>query len=352
MKKVIITGVIVIAALAGIMFVLNKNKAEGEQQTQIVAQKNAAVVVRAEIADFKEVNSQYIANGTFIPKQEVKISTETPGRVARVNVSEGSYVSAGQTLAVVEGDKQNINVASSQAAYSNALNELNRLKAAFATGGVTKQALDNAEYQVKAAKLALDSSQTLAKDVVIKASFSGIVNKKNIEVGSYVNPGQELFEIVNVSTLKLKVNVDEKNIGSLKIGQTIKVQSPVIVDKEFSGKISFIAPKADGSLNFPVELEIQNNSNNDLKAGMYGNAFFGDSQLANVLVVPRNAFVGSVTSNQIYVFKDGKAVLTKVTSGRTFGDNIEILSGLEKGTQVITSGQINLTDGTTVQIIK
>ena len=352
MKKVIITGIIVIAALAGIMFVLNKNQAVAEEQTAVVAQKNAAVMVRAEEADFREVNSEYIANGTFIPKQEVKISTETPGRVARVLVSEGSYVSAGQTLAVIDGDKQNINVASAQASLANATNELNRMKAAYATGGVTKQQLDNAEYQVKAARLNVDATQSTAKDVVIKASFSGIINKKNIEPGSYANPGQELFEIVNISTLKLKVNVDEKNIGSLKLGQVIKVNSPVVADKEFSGKITFIAPKADGSLNFPVELEITNNAAKDLKAGMYGNAYFGDSQLANVLVVPRNAFVGSVNSNQVYVHKDGKAVLTKVTSGRTFGDYIEIVSGLERGAQVITSGQINLADGAAVQIIK
>ncbi|HUH26450.1 MAG TPA: hypothetical protein VLY87_07470, partial [Flavobacterium sp.] len=64
------------------------------------------------------------------------------------------------------------------------------------------------------------------------------------------------------------------------------------------------------------------------------------------------AFVGSVSSNQIYVSKDGKAVLTKVVSGKTFGDYIEVLSGIEKGTQVITSGQINLTNGATIEIIK
>ena len=161
----------------------------------------------------------------------------------------------------------------------------------------------------------------------------------------------ELFEVVNVSTLKLKVNVDEKHVGTLKVGQTIKVESPVLADQEFSGKISFIAPKADVSLNFPVELDIQNNASNALKAGMYGNAYFGDSQLANVLVIPRTAFVGSVSSNQVFVHKDGKAVLTKVVSGRTFGEYIEVISGVEKGAQVITSGQINLIDGTAVEII-
>lgn len=352
MKKVVITGIIVIAALAGIMYVLNSHKAKNEAHTDVVAQKNAYVSVRVENAAFKEVNGQYIANGTFAPKQEVKISAETPGLVTRVLVNEGSHVSAGQTLAIIKSDQQNVNVANAQAMFNNAQTEVARFESAYATGGVTKQQLDQVKLQLENAKNNLKSAQITAGDVNVKASFAGIVNKKNIEPGSYVNPGMELFEVVNVSTLKLQVNVDEKHIGSLKTGQTIKVEAPVIADQEFTGKVSFIAPKADASLNFPVELEIQNNSSNDLKAGMYGNAYFGDSQMANVLVIPRNAFVGSVSSNQVFIHKEGKAVLTKVVSGRTFGEYIEVISGIENGTQVITSGQINLTDGTAVEIIK
>lgn len=352
MKKIIITGIVVIAALAGIMYVLNKNKAVNEQQTAIVGEKNAAVAVRTEVVDFKEVNAQYVTNGTFAPNQEVMLSAETSGRVARVLVDEGAYVKAGQTLAIIEGDKQNVGVNNAQAVYNNAKAEVARFEGAYATGGVTKQQLDQVKLQLENAKNNLRSSQLTASDVNITASFAGIVNKRNIEPGSYVSPGQQLFEIVNVGTLKLKVNVDEKNIGFVKLGQTIKVQSAVLADKEFQGKVTFIAPKADASLNFPVELEIKNNTGNELKAGMYGTAYIGSEQSANALVIPRNAFVGSVSSNQVFVVKDGKAVLTKVVSGRIFGENIEIISGLEKGAQVITTGQINLLDGTAVEIIK
>ncbi len=352
MKKIIITGIVIIAALAGIMYVLNKNKAENEAQTAIVGQKNAAVAVRIETADYKDVNAQYITNGTFAPKQEVMLSAETAGRVTRVLVQEGAYVRAGQTLAVIDGDKQNVGVSNAQAVYNNAKAEVTRFEGAYASGGVTKQQLDQVKLQLENAKNNLRSSQLTASDVNITASFAGIINKRNIEPGSYVSPGQQLFEIVNVGTLKLKVNVDEKNIGFVKLGQIIKVESAVLADQTFEGKVSFIAPKADGSLNFPVELEIKNNANNDLRAGMYGTAYFGNEQSANALIIPRSAFVGSVSSNQVFVVKDGKAVLTKVVSGRFFGENIEIISGIEKGAQVITTGQINLLDGTAVEIIK
>src|SRR5690606_15107859 len=148
------------------------------------------------------------------------------------------------------------------------------------------------------------------------------------------------------------VNVDEKNIGFLKLGQSVKVESTVLSDKEFNGVITFIAPKADGSLNFPVELEIKNNSKNDLRAGMYGTAFFGSNANVTAMIVPRNAFVGSVSSNYVFALVDGKAVLKTVVSGRSFSDNVEIISGLIEGHILITSGLINFVDGTPVQIIK
>src|SRR5690606_7499260 len=230
--------------------------------------------------------------------------------------------------------------------------EVSRFESAYTTGGVTKQQLDQVKLQLENAKNNLRSAQLTASDVNIKASFAGIINRKNVEVGQHVSVGVSLFEIVDVSSLKLKVNVDEKNIGTIKNGQNITIKAQVLSDKKFDGKITFIAPKADASLNFPVEIEVKNNEGNDLRAGMYGTAYFGDDKKEAVLVAPRTAFVGSISTGQIFAIEGGKAVLKKVNVGRSFGDYIEIISGIEKGTQVVVSGHINLVEGATVEIIK
>jgi len=165
-------------------------------------------------------------------------------------------------------------------------------------------------------------------------------------------PATQMFEIVDVSKLKLKVTVNESQVASLKIGNTVDVTSSVFPDKVAKGKIIFIAPKADESLNFPVEIEITNSANSDIKAGMYGTATFATSQKQDLKVVPRNAFVGSVSSNQIFVVENGVAKLKKVTAGRILGDQVEIINGLSDGETVIVTGQINLQDGNAVEIIK
>src|SRR5690606_19552459 len=136
----------------------------------------------------------------------------------RVLVSEGAQVKAGQVLAIIESDKQNVSVSNAQAVYNNAKAEVDRFENAFATGGVTRQQLDQVKLQLENAKNNLRSAELTASDVNVRASFPGVVNSRKVEPGKYVNPGEELFEIVNLSSLKLKVNVDEKNISAVKMG--------------------------------------------------------------------------------------------------------------------------------------
>lgn len=355
MKKIIITIVVIVGALALIGYVLTKNKEENKAKTDIVAEKNAAVSVKVTPVKTEEVSLDFVANGNFQPIQELTFSAEKSGKVISVLVKEGDYVRVGQTLLTMRGDIINVNAQQAQAVYQNAKSDYSRYENAFKTGGVTKQQLDQAKLALTNAESNLTQANINVGDTRVKAPISGFINKKHIEPGSILTgmPATPLFDIVNVSKLKLVVTVNENQVASLKKGNTVNITASVYPDKTFSGKITFIASKADESLNFPVEIEISNNSNNDLKAGMYGTAnFASNQQKQNLMVVPRNAFVGSVSSNQIFVAQNGVAKLRKVTAGRILGDQVEIINGLSDGETVITTGQINLQDGNTVEIIK
>ncbi|MBW1653757.1 efflux RND transporter periplasmic adaptor subunit [Flavobacterium quisquiliarum] len=355
MKKIIITIVIIVVALVGINFILNKNKAENEGKTAIVAEKNAAVSVKVATVKTEDVNLGFTANGNFAPIQELTFSAEKSGKVISVLVKEGDYVRVGQTLLTVRGDVINVNAQAAEAAFQNAKSDYARYENAFKTGGVTKQQLDQAKLALTNAQSNYTQAKINVGDTRVKAPINGYINKKYVEPGSILAgmPATALFDIVNVSKLKLTVTVNESQVASLRLGNTVNITASVYPDKTFSGKITFIAAKADASLNFPVEIEITNNANNDLKAGMYGTANFGsNNQKQNLKVVPRNAFVGSVSSNEIFVVENNIAKLKKVVAGRILGDKVEIINGLNDGDVVIVTGQINLQDGNTVEIIK
>ena len=352
-KKGIITILSVIAVLVLIGWVLNNNKKKNAETTAVVASgSSGAVAVNTEKVAKTNVNLDFSSNGTFVANQDLTLSAENAGRVTRILVDEGSRVSKGQVVARIDADLLNVDVETARANYQTAVRDLERYESSFKTGGVTQQQLDNARLNVRTSKARLESANIKSGDANIKAPISGIVNKRFIEQGSYVNPGTQLFEIVDVSKLKLKVTANETQVVNLKVGDRVMIKSNVFPSTSFNGRVSFIAPKADNSLNFPVEVEVTNNGGGQLKAGMYGTAVFDFPQQNAALTVPRTAFVGSVNSNKVYVLEGNAARERQVTAGRTFGTRVEILDGLKEGETVITSGQINLVDGTEVQAVK
>jgi RND family efflux transporter MFP subunit len=354
MKRGIIIAIVIIAAIVGIGFVLTNNKKKNEAVTAIVAQGGGAVSVRTAVVKKEAANLDYSVNGVFTPYKEINFLSENAGRVTRIFVDEGDYVTKGQVLARVDAEILNTDRETAEATLQNALKDEARYSSSFATGGVTQQQLDQAKLAVKNARLRLQASQRRVSDANIKSPINGIINKKYIEVGAFVTAqGTQLFELVDVSRLKLQVNVNESQVANLKIGDPVQIKTTVFPNLDFNGKVSFIAAKADNSLNFPIEIQVENNKPNTIKAGMYGTAIFKFPKQAPTITVPRGAFVGSVSSNEIFVLEDGnKAKLRKVVAGRILGEKVEILDGLKEGETAITSGQINLTDGAVVAPIK
>ncbi|GAA4431521.1 efflux RND transporter periplasmic adaptor subunit [Ravibacter arvi] len=353
MKKIIITLVVLAAAGVGIAKVLSDNKAENQARIDVVSKVSGVVPVKTFSVHKESIQLDFLANGNFVPNQDLKFMSETAGRITAILVKEGSRVQTGQTLARIEDKYLTLDVQSAKDSYEKIKSDKARFESSLKTGGVTQSQVDDISLQLRNAELRLEQAEKRLGDAVIKAPISGVINKKHIELGAYVSPGTALFDIVDVSSLKLVVAVDEKRVVLLKTGSQVEIKVPVFPDKTFTGTISFIAAKADNSLNFPVEIKVNNAKGEAVKAGMYANAMFRFNQEAPVLAIPRSAFVGSVNSREVYVLQpNNTAAIRKVVPGSVFGETVEILNGLEEGDKVIISGQINLSDGTAVEVVQ
>src|SRR5690606_36255341 len=249
MKKIIYT-IIVIALLVWAGFTLAGNKQKMQEETAIVAEQSAYVAVRVDTVRTEVVNSAYRANGNFAHYQDLKLSSERGGQVVRVLVQEGAKVSVGQTLAVIKADLQSVELQNAEAAYLTAQKDAQRFDSAFKTGGVTQQQLDQANLQLQSAQARLNQAKINVGDSNIKSTINGIVNKKHIETGTVVAPGAPLFDVVDVSKLKLKVNATENQVANIKVGDEVTIKASVYPNKDFKGKVTFIAAMADASLNF------------------------------------------------------------------------------------------------------
>lgn len=352
MKRVIIAVLVVVGAGAAIAYVLDKNKKENLAKTEVVAKASSAnAVVTTTIVEKSPLVADFTVNGNFVANQDLKLLSEASGRVTQILVTEGARVSKGQILARIDAEYASLDVQRIEDALAKLKTDYARYSSSYETGGVTKAQLDEVELALRNTENQLQQAKRRLSDAEVKAPIAGVINKRMIEMGAFVGPGAELFEIVDVSKLKLEVSVNEAQVVQLKKGDQVSIKSSVFPEKDYKGIVSFISVKADNSLNYPIEIEVVNDGKNELKAGMYATAYFNFPNQESVIQIPRSSFVGSVNSNQVYVMNtDSVATLRQVTPGKIFGDQVVILQGLEEGETVITTGQINLSDGVKVNV--
>jgi RND family efflux transporter MFP subunit len=119
----------------------------------------------------------------------------------------------------------------------------------------------------------------------------------------------------------------------------------------YKGSIANISPKGSNTHTYPIEIMIANNKKNPLKAGTYVTVQVDLGADGNFLMIPRDAIVSSVKDPSVYVINNGVAQLTKISTGQNYDTYLVVTSGLNAGDEVVTNGQINLTDGAQISVI-
>ncbi|MFC2102730.1 efflux RND transporter periplasmic adaptor subunit, partial [Bacteroidota bacterium] len=187
----------------------------------------------------------------------------------------------------------------------------------------------------------------------IVAPVSGVVNKIFAEEGSFASPGAPIIQLVDITKLLLDISIDQEMIPTfLKMGQKVKVTTDVYPEVVFDGLIETVNVNADASQKIDIGIAVNNTETHPLLGGMFGRAeFIFDKKYTDisVLAIPRDAIIGSIQDAQVYVLKaDSTVALRDIIVGRTLENNVEVVSGLTEGEEVVTAGQINLEEGAKV----
>lgn len=351
MKKVLFLLVCLVIA-AGMGYILMTNKAKSDAKAKIPPPK--ALAVTAVPVSYETVKSDLELVGTIVANREVTIAAETQGRVRAVGPKVGDRVVAGMLLAQVDNELTRAAVNNAQANYEKAKQDLERYQFMKdqADGGVADIQVENARQTFKGAEAALIVARRHLRDTRVTAPISGVLVARPIEIGSTLMPGAPVATIVDISQLKVRVNVPEADVFKLKRGDVVKIMTDVYPGQHFEGHITMIGVKADEAHTYPVEVLVRNDAKYPLKAGMFGRVAFTSLPSRSILLVRREAIVGSVRDAKVYVLEGKKAKLRSIVVGAEFGTNLEVLSGLKQGEQVIVNGQNNLRDGVEVSVLE
>jgi RND family efflux transporter MFP subunit len=281
---------------------------------------------------------------------ELDVSAEAQGVITSLNAELGQQKSKESVIGTIDNRLKQLAVNSAKITTEKLKKDLERYKNLYLGGTATEQQLDDAQNSYDSALIQLEQAEKQLADATIKCPANGIITKKYVENGTFVNIGTAIVSIVDISRLKINLNVSEVNVYQLKHGNDVIITTSVHPGVEFSGNISYISPKGDESHNYQVEIVIPNSNQHPLKAGTFVNVKIGLPGKGNGLYFPREALQGSIFEAKVYVVSDGKAVLRNITIGRENDKSLEALTGLKEGDEVITSGMVNLSDGKAVRI--
>lgn len=348
MKKRIIVISSVLLIFTSIGFVLSKNKKAIDAKKVVVDRSNIPVAVTVTKVLSHTATGSLQLPATLEPSKQAEISATTSGKISSLHISLGSYVNAGQVIGSVDTREQQINLKDAKEAFAKAQKDYQLSKVLFEGNAGTAQNVKDAERAKESARTKLQQISQQIGDARIKAPISGIISAKNGEVGEFANPGTAIATVVDIYKLKSVVFVSEREVYKLKLNQSATITADVLDGKSFNGKVSFISPVGDENHNYRVELTV-NNSATILKAGTYVKVDFNLGVQPAVLQIPKNALVEGAKNPYVYVVNRDKAELKKISIGRELGENIEVISGLAEGDEVVISGQINLANDSRIE---
>ena len=273
------------------------------------------------------------------------IAPQTSGRIQKLNVEVGDFVSAGQVLA--EMDRVQLDQAGLK--LNNDRLELDRVKSLLDQGGISQSDYDALELAWKVSKSSYDN---LLENTILRAPVSGVVSARNYDRGDLYAMSQPIYTVQQITPVKLLVPVSEADYTRVHKGDKVSLTADALPGRTYSGTIVRLYPTMDPATHtFNAEVRVAN-ANRELRPGMYARVTV-DFGAHESIVVPDVAVLKQQGSGQRTVFvlgEDNTVSIRVVTTGRHFGTRCEILSGLEEGELVLTGGHVNLRAGDKVEV--
>jgi len=366
---IIALAVIGVAALL-ISGIWSRVKASSALHTETVQ----AAITAVSVVSPKQTSptDEIILPGNVQPFITSPIYARTNGYLKKWYFDIGAHVKQGELLAIIETpevDQQlqqaRSNLLTAQANLELASITKARYQGLLKSNAVAQQDVDNAvgTYNANAAiveadKAAVQQYSALVSFEKVYAPFDGVITARNTDIGDLINSGSssnvktDLFHIAQPGVLRVYVNVPEEYSRGVKVGMTADLSLAEFPDRKFQGKLVRTADDINlTTRTLLIEIDVQNPTGT-LLTGSYAEVHLAVPTQASTFLIPVNTLLFRTEGLRVGIVKDGKVVLTQVTAGHDFGNDIEIVSGLQANDQIIINPPDSIVSGQQVQIVQ
>ena len=347
MKKNIIY---IVVALALIVIVVIRLKSNKETTVNRVYQydKEQAIHVQAITLKLESVKNDISYTGTFEPNKETKVSADIQGKINSVLVDAGSLVKKGQAIIQLDNSLLKLQLQTVEIQIEGLEADVKRYTVLANADAIQGVQLEKTILGLKSAKVQKATLLEQINKTTIIAPFHGIVTAKLTEEGAFAAPGIPLLQITDISILKFTVNVPENELSQFQINQIYSLSTDVYPEISLSGKVILTGSKANMGNNFPVQFSVNNTSDLKIKSGMFGKVQLKNDSEGVHIIIPASSIVGTNIQPQVYLVKNGKAILQNITIMSRVQNEVVVASGLSEGDVIVTNGFINLFNGANV----
>lgn len=370
MTKLIVASLLAVGLITGIVFATS-GKVQAADPKDGASGAKPALTVTAIKPSMNQVAAKINVNGNIAAWQEASVGSESAGlRIENLYVNVGDVVKKGQVLASFASEAIKADVAQANAALleatafaQDAISNADRARGLQSSGAISKQQIgqyltaeQTAKARVNAAKAVLDVQKLRLKYTQVVAPDAGVISSRTTTVGAVVGNGVELFKLIRQGRLEWRAEVISADLSKIKSGMAVTMFAPN--GAQAQGKVRVVAPTVDVHTRTGlvyVDIQADKNTKESFKPGMFARGEFAISQ-SQALTIPQQAVV--VRDGFTYVFKlnaDLRVTKIKIQAGRRMataaGEFIEVVSGLNPETQVVSSGAGFLSDGDFVKLV-
>lgn len=346
--KRIIYAVIILIILGAIIYPkLPDNSAENNEisgsTTETVLTVNGLVLTE------EYLKNQVNITGTILADESVTVNSEVAGKVEKILFSEGQEVKKGMLL--VKLNEEEVAAELEKLQYTRKLNEEieNRQKRLLEREAISQEEYETALTTLNTTNADIKVLQARLDKHNIRAPFSGRIGLRNISEGSYLNPGSSIAQLYKINPVKIEFTVPGRYLEQVNVGDQIQFTVDAFSDT-FSGAIYAIEPQIDPqtrSIRIRARAE---NKEGKLLPGQFARVNLILETMPDALMVPTVSVIPELNAKKVFVYENGIVGSRQVETGIRTEDRVQIIDGLQPGDTVITSGILQIRQGSNVNI--
>ena len=237
------------------------------------------------------VSAYITTNATVESEAQADVLPQTSGRVLKVFKDDGDSVRKGDVLAILENASLDANAKRAQAELAKQEVEVDKLRALYRRGAISKKELSDAEYLLSSAKTSATEATASFGETQLRAPFDGVIAAREIRVGETAGSGARAFQVVDLSRLRVVASLPERDMGKVKLGQKVSLISAYDAERSANGTVVRLSPVIDatsGTFRVTVNLDAGQET---LRPGQFVEVNIEVERREQVLTVPRNAVV-------------------------------------------------------------